>query len=386
MSHTISPILARYIGVRFLQAFLIVFGGLLGLIFLIDSIEMIRSLAKYNNLTLFRTLAMTGLKLPKVGLDLMPFAILIAAVFTFWRLTRTSELVVVRATGVSAWQFLLAPVMIGITLALLKMMVLNPIGAVMLGRYEHMDAQYLSSTQTSVVNIARSGLWLRQKIDTHETAIIHAANINLPDWVLSPVTAFFFNTEHFQTFRIDSKKAQLTDGEWVFYDAWINHMRHAGTDLNGDGLDDADVLNAKPQFYKKLSMPTRITSQDIISRFTSPNTIPFWSLPEYAKIMRSTGFESNPLWAHFYGLLAEPFLNTALIILAAALALRAPRMQQNWWLVIGTLTVGFTIFFLGDLLEALGISDKLPLVAAAFVPAVLSLFLGLTALLYLEDG
>lgn len=374
MSHFISPILSRYIGSRFLQAFWMIYAGLLGVISLVNSLQMIKDLAKYDNLTFGRVLMMTGLRLPEVGLDLMPFAILIAAVFTFWRLTRTSELVVVRATGVSAWQFLLAPIVIGLFLALLKMMVLNPIGAVMIGKYEHMEAQY-ASYSNNVINISSSGLWLRQKISSNQIAIIHARNIKLPDWTLSPVTAFFFDNNHVQTHRIDSAQATLRTGEWLFNQAWVNPVVKP---------DSAEA--PLPKFYPVMRLPTKITSKDITSRFTSPRTIPFWSLPKYAKIMQSTGFESNPLWANFYSLLAEPFLNTALIIIAAALALRAPRVERNWWLVGSTLTIGFFIFFLGDFLEALGISDKLPLTLAAFVPATFSLFLGLTALLYLEDG
>lgn len=372
MSFTVSPVLSKYIGKRFLYAFLLIYMGLLMMIYLVDAIQLIRDLSKYNNLSMGLLLEMTALHLPKTGLDLMPFAILIAAVYTFWRLTRTSELIVVRAIGVSAWQFLFAPIVIGLMIAVLKMMVLNPIGAIMLGRYEHLESRYLSQNE-EVINIAQNGLWLRQKIDKNQIAIIHAANIKLPEWELSPVTAFFFDRNNKQTHRIDSETAKLTDGEWVFYNAWVNAAQQTNE-------------LSEPAYYEVLKLPTVIRSQDIMSRFASPSTIPFWRLPDYARIMQSTGFESNPLWARFYTLLAEPFLNTALIIIAAALSLRSPRMQKNWWLVLSTIAVGFIIFFMGDFLEALGISDKLPLMFAAFVPATISLFMGLTALLYLEDG
>ena len=123
MSFSISPVLSRYIGKRFLSAFALVYAGLLLMIYLVDAIQLIRDLSKYNHLTFTRVVGMTALRLPIVGLDLMPFAVLIAAVYTFWRLTRTSELIVVRAIGVSAWQFMFAPIMIGLMLAVLKMLV-----------------------------------------------------------------------------------------------------------------------------------------------------------------------------------------------------------------------------------------------------------------------
>ncbi|MDB5478082.1 MAG: hypothetical protein JWM96_577 [Alphaproteobacteria bacterium] len=372
MSLSVSPILSRYIGKRFLLSFGVIYGGLLGVIFLVDSIELLRALAKYDRLSLTRLIGMTVLKLPEVGLDLMPFAVLIAAVFTFWRLTRTSELVVVRATGVSAWQFLFAPIVIGLLLAIIKMTLLNPIGAAMISRFEHLEARYFTAS-ASIVNISHSGLWLRQKITDKQVAILHADNVKLPEWSLTPVTAFFFDEKNILTYRIDGKSAMLDQGQWKFHEAWVNQLHKGSADR-------------KPVFYKQLNLPTAITIQDIVNRFTSPRTIAFWNLPEYANIMKATGFEANPLWARFYSLLAEPFLNTALIIIAAALALRSPRMQNGWWLVLSTIAIGFIIFFLGDFLEALGVSDKMPLTIAAFVPATVSLLMGLTALLYLEDG
>lgn len=373
MNQSLSFILFRYIGTRFISGFFTVFGGLLLLIYLLDSLEVMRRLSKFDNFTLSRMLGITTLKLPEVGLDLMPFAILIAAVFTFWRLTRTSELVVVRATGVSAWQFLAAPVVIGVMLAVLKMLVLNPIAAVMIAQYEQLETRYLSSAGSSTVKIARTGVWLRQKTEDSRVIIIHAATLNMPHWTMQPVTAFFYDSDSNLTHRIDAEKATLKKGQWVFTNAWSNEFK-AG-----------DII-AQPVRYPELRLPTTITGRELMGRFSSPRTVPFWNLPQHARVMRSTGFESNPLWAHFYSLLAEPLLNIALVCLAGALALRAPRQQKGWWLVLGTLAVGFVVFFLGDFLEALGISEKLPLPLASFAPAILSLLMGLTALLYLEDG
>ena len=51
-----------------------------------------------------------ALRLPYIATQVLPFAILLGGMLCFWRLTRSSELVVARAAGVSAWEFLAAPV------------------------------------------------------------------------------------------------------------------------------------------------------------------------------------------------------------------------------------------------------------------------------------
>ena len=42
-------------------------------------------------------------------MQILPFAVLLGGILCFWRLTRSSELIVARAAGVSAWEFLAAP-------------------------------------------------------------------------------------------------------------------------------------------------------------------------------------------------------------------------------------------------------------------------------------
>ena len=50
-----------------------------------------------------------ALRLPYIAMQVLPFAVLLGGMLCFWRLTRSSELIVARAAGVSAWEFLAAP-------------------------------------------------------------------------------------------------------------------------------------------------------------------------------------------------------------------------------------------------------------------------------------
>ncbi len=180
MNQAISFILFRYISQRFLISFATIYGGLLGVIYLIDAIEVMRKLAKYDHFTIGRIIKITLFKLPEVGLDLMPFAILIAAVFTFWRLTHHQNWLSSAQLAFQRGNFYLHPFLLRSLLAALKVLVLNPLSAAMIGQYEQMEAQYLSVSGSSTINIARTGLWLRQKMDDGRITIIHAANVQMP--------------------------------------------------------------------------------------------------------------------------------------------------------------------------------------------------------------
>src|SRR5690606_34653436 len=102
----ISWTLTWYIMRQFLLSVglaLAVFGVL---IFLLDMMELVKR-ANNRDIPFFTLVQMGLLKFPQVGQKVMPFAILIGTVLAYTRLTRTQELAVVRAAGVSVWQFLL---------------------------------------------------------------------------------------------------------------------------------------------------------------------------------------------------------------------------------------------------------------------------------------
>ncbi|MCK5545915.1 MAG: LptF/LptG family permease, partial [Rhodospirillaceae bacterium] len=102
----ISGTLSLYIGKSFLVAFIAFFVGLLALIFLLDIMELLRRAASKPEITNGLIIEMAIMKLPHMGQLLFPFAVLFAGMASFWRLSRSSELAITRAAGISAWQFL----------------------------------------------------------------------------------------------------------------------------------------------------------------------------------------------------------------------------------------------------------------------------------------
>jgi lipopolysaccharide export system permease protein len=101
-----SPTLTLYLGRQFLTGIVFVLFLLLTLVFFIDLVEHLRRASGHDQVGLGLILHMTVLNLPGLAQKLLPFAALFGAMLTFSRLTRSHELIVARAAGVSAWQFL----------------------------------------------------------------------------------------------------------------------------------------------------------------------------------------------------------------------------------------------------------------------------------------
>jgi len=343
--------------------------GLLAIIYLFDTVELLRRASKKDGLPLSAILEMGLFKLPEVGLMVFPFAILFSALFTFWQLTRRYELIVVRAAGFSVWQFLTPVIAVAVVTGVLSASVLNPMGAVLLSRFESMERNLLTNHR-SFVALFDEGLWLRQSQSDDGYVILHADRVEMPAWQLQDVMALYFTADDSMQRRIDAETATLdeSEGVWLFSDALINEPRE------------------NPASVAMVALPTDLTPAEIESSFAEPGTMSFWKLPGFIKVMESTGFDATRLRVHFHSLLAQPLLFAAMVLLAAAVALRPPRNRGAFNLIAAGVMIGFLTFFLSSLLQAFGASHQMPVLLAAWSPAAILLLLGMAAILNLEDG
>ncbi|MGH1397735.1 MAG: LPS export ABC transporter permease LptG [Alphaproteobacteria bacterium] len=362
----ITTTLSTYLAGLYLRNFVCLLLILLGIIYLFDTVELIRRGSKVDDLSLGLILSMGLLKLPEVGQILFPFAVLFGAMFTFWQLNRRYELIVVRAAGFSVWQLLAPVVAVAIVIGAFQIMVINPVGALLLGKFEQMERVHLEH-KASQIAVFEEGLWLRQSTDSGYV-ILNARNIRQADWRLRDVHVLYFDEADTFLQRVDAKSAMLKPGQWVFEDTYL-------TQAQGESLPFPEVV-----------LKTDLTIADIEDSYASPETQSFWRLPGYIKTLEATGFEVGALKVHYQNLLAQPLLFAAMVLLAAVVSMRPPRSGGALLLIsIGVFT-GFVVFFLSSFLQALGASHQIPVVLAAWSPALICFMLGVSIIINLEDG
>jgi lipopolysaccharide export system permease protein len=101
--------LGRYFAGRFVISAVGVFASIFVLLVLVDYIEMVRKTSGLASASAI-TVAQTSLfRVPQLLEKMMPFCVLIGAMTCYLALSRRLELVVARAAGVSAWQFVAPP-------------------------------------------------------------------------------------------------------------------------------------------------------------------------------------------------------------------------------------------------------------------------------------
>ena len=361
----LSPTLTNYIARQYLFWFGSFYFAIVAIIFLATIVDLLDRLAT-KDVSLTVTLNMALLKLPHLSQEVMPFTILFAAMATFWRLTRSHELVVARAAGVSVWQFLLPVLGSSVVIGLLAVSTLNPLASILLSRYERLEASYIHNQQ-SMLAVSETGLWLRQA-DSQGQSVIHAERVQPDSVSLQRVIVFRYAEQDRFVDRIDAREAQLQTGRWLLFDAWLSSPGEVSA------------------FHPQMELPTDLTVDKIQESFAPPETIGFWDLPRFIKLMQAAGFSATPHRLQFHRLLALPMLFAAMVLLAATFSLRPQRRGRVGLVILAGMLTGFLLYFLSNFVFAIGLSGTIPVVLAAWTPAGVSLMLGVAMLLHLEDG
>ncbi len=364
-----------YIGRHFLLGILLALAVVMSVIELIDLVEMLRRTSGKEGVPASAITQMVLLKLPYMTETFLPYGVLIGGMLALTRLTRSQELVVARASGISVWQFLMPLLALCLVIGALSITVLNPIAAAMTARYEQLEGRYISG-RPSLLTISASGLWLRQHESaaavindkTVEEYILRAQRISQSDMSFSHVTVFTFGQDDGFIARIDAEHARLGNGYWEFTGATIS------------------APGTMPDRQELYHLPTKLEISEIRDSFAEPRTLSFWQLSRFIKTLEDAGFDALRHKVYWHATLALPLLLMGMVLLAAVFSLRLPRKGKASLMVLGALVAGFVLFFLISLFHAFGYSGSLPVALAAWSPPAILIMSALAALLHLEDG
>ncbi len=258
--------LARYFGLRFLSAVLLMFVGIFMLVALIDYIELMRRASDIPHVSALLVAKTSFYRVPQLTERIMPFCVLIAAMSCYLNLSRRLELVVARSAGVSAWQFIAPALIVAFVIGIFATTVYNPFSAILQERSKRYEAELFGQNSGA---LSGSNYWTSQR-SSEGLAIINAKTSRNQGVNLNGVTIFTFDDAgHFKQ-RIEARAAVLEPGAWQLQDARVNE------------------LGILPIDYPVFQLKTNLTPEQVREAAT-PETVPFWDLPLYIQIAEHAG-------------------------------------------------------------------------------------------------
>jgi len=358
--------LSRYFGMRFLVTAILVFVGILSLVALVDYIEMMRKTSGLPNVPASIVAKTSLFRVPQIAERIMPFSVLIAAMSCYLNLSRRLELVVARAAGMSAWQFVTPAIMIALVLGVLATLLYNPMAAALQERSRQLEVEFLGATPDSGLQTG-NGFWVRQK-NADGQSIVNAVTSSEQGIRLGGVTVFTYDTAGRFLERIEAKTAVLEPNAWRLTEARIYSN------------------NAPPSERSEYLLKTSLTPEQVRESFATAESVPFWDLPLYIEIADHSGLGAASYRLQYQKLLARPFVLASMVLLAAAVSLRFFRFGGVQKMILSGVSAGFLLYVLSKVTDDLSKAELMHPMAAAWLPVVVGGLTGLVALLYQEDG
>lgn len=364
--------LTLYIARLYISIFLKVMLVIILLILLFDGIENLRRFSgRTDDLT--EIFIYTIFKLPTVLNKVLPLAVLISSLVLFLGLSRSSELVVSRAAGISALRLLQVPIIVSLLLGAFVLLVLNPIVASTSKQVDQMKDDLLGQAR-DFASISEEGVWLRQA-DATQQIVIQALRADSEGTALYGVTFHVFTNDNNLTERIAADRAELRPGFWQLTD--LTRWKIAP---EGSQLVDLTISQESAE------IPTYLTQDQILDSFAPPETISIYALSGFITKMEQSGFTATRHKQFLQSALAQPFLFVAMVLIGAGFSMRHIRFGQTGLMVLFAILSGFALFFFKDIADSLGAAGEVPNYIAAWTPPTAAILMSLGLLLHLEDG
>jgi lipopolysaccharide export system permease protein len=357
--------LGRYFARKIFTMVVVVFLLCVILVFLIDFVEMMRESAKTDVPAAYVAM-LTLLRLPAFAELMLPFAVLIGSISAFLMLSRSSELTIARAAGISVWQFIQPAMFVALIFGLFAVGVYNPVAALAKQASERLFADTFASKRSADKPTSNPS-WIRQD-GPDGGSIIYARASADRGTKLAGLTLLQFDPNKKFIERIEADKGVLQRGYWELENA---HVSSSG---------------AMPQFYRKYIVSTYLDANQVKESVNTVEGVSFWELPGFIEFAKKAGLSTTAYQLQYQQLLARPFLMVCMVLLAATCALKPFRFGKIQTMVIAGLSAGFAFFVLVELSRKLGMSGYITAGVAAWAPIAIASLLAMTVLLHQEDG
>lgn len=330
-----------------------------GLIALVESLDTWRFNQVAEARGVHMALVMVAMSAVRWTIKTLPVTVLLGAILGIVDLKVRQELTVIKASGISIWRVVRAP-----TLALIVVSFAIALGAETLST--QINRELAPTAPGQAAQLTPNGeIWLEQRGEG-EHYVLMARQLRGGGSRLNDVTMFRISGEGPP--RLTAEQAELQQGHWLFTRATIYQP---------------DTPPIRVQDHR---MPTTSTAAEISLKLASTEDMTFFEL---AQMLGQGVTDANIRAAatmRMIKLLALPLVLSGSLFIAFAFTAGYSRHVQVGRSVLYGMVLGFLVFVITEMADRAGSTGVLDPTIAAVVPALLAIVVGVSVLLYKEDG
>jgi LPS export ABC transporter permease LptG/LPS export ABC transporter permease LptF len=289
-----------------------------------------------------------------------PLAVLIAALVTFGVMNRNSEIIAIKATGISLYRLIIPIVAISMALAV-ALFLFDQYYLPQANRRQEALRNVIKGRPTQTYLNPRQKWMMGQKPLPGEPGRIFYYEFYDPDLKeFANLSVFEFDPATFQlTRRIFSKRVvwNADAGGWIFESGWARDVEGANvTDYRIFLKTTFPEVRATPDYFKKEAVPS--------------DEMNFGQLDRYIRDLQQSGFDTKRLSVALWHKLSYPLITVVMAVLAIPFALSMGRRGSITGVAVA-IGVALAYMVIDNLFGAMGNVNYLPAAMAAWSADVL---------------
>ncbi len=308
-------------------------------------------------------LTYAGLRIPQLVQRFLPYSVLLATLITLVTLNQNSEVIAMKAAGLSAHQ-VLAPL-------LLTALILSGLSFVFNERVVTRATATLSAWQAAEFGPIPPDSGVRSNIyimDGQNVLMARQAIGEGQDLLLRGVTFYRRSAQGSLSEQIDAETA-----------------RYAGPGWRLENVKRFDVATATSSRTDAMVVAPGLGLSQFELAQIKPDAVPFWELGPSITAYEEAGRRTSELRAKWWHKLSGPFSAFLMPLLGAVAAFGLARSGQLFVRAVIGMALGFAYFVVDNAALAMGSFGGYPPFLAAWSPFILFLLIGETVLIRTEE-
>ncbi len=305
------------------------------------------------------------LKIPYLFNEISGIIGFISTILFLRYLSNHNELIVIVSSGMPLWRIFAMPILLSFGFGAIIVAVINPIASYSLKEYERIEAALEKDKSQNSFFVANTGIFFYEKYQ-NTNRIIQARSINAAKKSISEIVILVVDSKNQLIQRIDSHHAELDNNQ----------------------LDLHDPIISTPDENLKLAglyLPTNLSIDKLLQRFTPPEMVSIWYLPDLIDKLTNSGLPIISYQLYFYKQLFKPLTMAAMVFLACWFLNLDPRNSAAKTLTLALIIGIFTYFSLEIALRILTYGGLSPLFAT-LLPILFIILISNFVILHFQES
>jgi lipopolysaccharide export system permease protein len=324
-------ILDRYLTSEFLRNLLLVTTCFVTLVLLIEFFEKIRMFLS-NSATFQQVAAYFIFRIPMFVSQILPAATLITALMTFGYLSRHSEIVAMKANGISLYRASLPILTIAASICVIVFFLSEWITPYTNERSEYIRLVEVQKRQ-SLGTFKQNQIWYRGQKGIYNFKLFDVKSNRLLG-----ITIYYMGQDMTLTMRLDAEWGEWQEGRWLLHNILITRF-HAG-----------EFPTLENIAHQVIDLPENPDDLKVVQK--DAETMGYSELKRYIGKLQSEGYDTTRYLVDLHGKIAFPLVSIILAVIGISFSLRSERSGG----IAQGISVGLIIGFSYWLVFAFGMS------------------------------